>query len=72
MTSNLWLIWTRFNPFSQYAELEDTMVLYKFQLAGVADHVWAVLQVPGPEYKVMQSYNMGNYTTKLMTLSILL
>jgi hypothetical protein len=36
-------------------------VLYKFQIAGAADHVWAVLQMPGPKYKVYQSYNMGEH-----------
>ena len=25
----------------------------------MADHVWAILQKPGPEYKFYQSYNMG-------------
>jgi hypothetical protein len=43
----------------QYADLKDKFVVFKFQTAGVADHVWAILQKPGPEYKIYQSYNMG-------------
>lgn len=45
--------------FSKYADLEGSLVLYKFQTFGALDHVWAVLQVPGPKYKVFQSYNMA-------------
>ena len=45
-------------PF-QYANIKEKYVLFKFQTYGVADHVWLVLQAPGPMYKVYQSYNMG-------------
>ncbi len=44
----------------KYADMKDNYVLFKFQTAGVADHVWAILQSPGPKYKIYQSYNMGN------------
>ena len=42
--------------------MTNYFVFYKFQIAGAADHVWAVLQMPGPKYKVYQSYNMGELT----------
>ena len=39
--------------------MDSHLILYKFQTYGAVDHVWAVLQSPGPKYKVFQSYNMG-------------
>ena len=35
------------------------MVFYKFQTFGAVDHVWAILQAPGPKFQVFQSYNMA-------------
>lgn len=39
--------------------MDSQLILYKFQTYGAVDHVWAVLQSPGPKYKVFQSYNMA-------------
>ena len=47
-----------FNIFFQYADLKDHFVLFKFQTSGVTDHVWIVLQAPGPKYKIY----VGNFS----------
>ncbi|CAM6054908.1 unnamed protein product [Sphagnum tenellum] len=34
-----------------YSDLDKHAVLFKFQTNGVADHVWMVVQTPGPNYR---------------------